>query len=88
MKRSGLALLCVIATGLTASLALSLGSDQENDKQQAMTLADARQLIAEQRLCHRRLPAASLSLQPQIQIGNRLAKFLGSLGQKQYCAQG
>ena len=49
MKRSGLALLCVIATGLTASLALSLGSDQENDKQQAMTLADARQLIAEQR---------------------------------------
>lgn len=49
MKRSGLALLCVIATGLTASLALSLGSDQDNGKQQAMTVTDARQLIAEQR---------------------------------------
>ena len=49
MKRYGLALLFIIAASLTASLALSLGSDQDNDKQQAMTLADARQLIAEQR---------------------------------------
>ena len=49
MKRSGLVLLFLIAAGFTASLALSLGSDQDNDKQQAMTVTDARQLIAEQR---------------------------------------
>jgi peptide-methionine (R)-S-oxide reductase len=47
MKRSGLALLFVIAASLTASLALSLGRDQADGKQE-MTVADARQLIAKQ----------------------------------------
>jgi len=47
MKRPGLALLFVIAVSLTASLALSLGSDQANNKQ-PMSLDSARQLIAEQ----------------------------------------
>lgn len=47
MKRSGLALVFVIAASLAASLALSLGRDQANGKQE-MTVADARQLITEQ----------------------------------------
>lgn len=49
MKRSSLALLFIIAACLMASLALSLGSDQDKDKQQVMTVTEARQLIAEQR---------------------------------------
>lgn len=47
MKRSGLALVFVIAASLAASLALSLGRDQASDKQE-MTVADARQIITEQ----------------------------------------
>jgi len=47
IKRSGLALLVVIAVSLAASLALSLGRDQANSKQ-PMSLDNARQLIAEQ----------------------------------------
>ncbi|MBQ0721604.1 MAG: peptide-methionine (R)-S-oxide reductase MsrB [Gammaproteobacteria bacterium] len=47
MKRSGLALIFVIAASLVASLALSLGRDQAS-VEHAMTVDDARQLIAKQ----------------------------------------
>ncbi len=47
MKRSGLVFLLVIAASLAASLALSLGHDQASGEK-AMTVADARLLIAEQ----------------------------------------
>ncbi len=47
MKRSGLALLFVIAASLATSLALSLGRDQASGKQ-AMTVEEARLLISKQ----------------------------------------